>query len=119
MSAASGTETVSSAASAPARMAYIYPVQPNWAQIQFSHEVHINHVTLVGLRDTGSNMTSVSRHLVLPEQVIPQKKYMASSYDSKPLPKDVAKVYAGYREFVGDLYILVHDESKLIALFRS
>lgn len=45
------------------------------------------------LRDTGSEMTSVARQLVLLGQVISHQQYRMSSYDSKPVFKDIAKLH--------------------------
>lgn len=107
--ASGGTETVTSQTSAPVKMSYIHPDQLKWSQMEFSHEIRINRMDLVGLRDTGSDMTSVARHLLLPGQVISHHQYRVRSCDSVPVFKDIAKVHVEYRKFVGDMHVLVHS----------
>lgn len=47
------------------------PATVNWANLQFTAPIAINHITAQSYRDTGSDVMHVSKRLVLPPLVGP------------------------------------------------
>lgn len=93
----------------PATVSFIDPQQINWAQMEFSHELRINFVQVSALRDTGSDISSVQRKLVLPNQFLQGSTLTVTPYSSQPIEKELANVHVDYRYYVGALTVLVHD----------
>ncbi|XP_054829456.1 uncharacterized protein LOC129325660 [Eublepharis macularius] len=106
------TASVSAAApsaSQPVAMSFIDPQQINWAQMEFSHELRINFVQVSGLRDSGSDVSSVQRQLVQPDQFLQGKTLTVTPYSSQPIQKELANVHVEYKFYNGSLTVLVHD----------
>lgn len=107
---------MTSQASVSVKMSYIHPDQIKWFQMEFLHEIRINRVSLVGLRDNGSDMISDAKHLELPGQVISHQQYRVTSYDSKPVHMDIARVHVEYRGFVGGAHVLIHNSGDQVII---
>ncbi|KAL8194985.1 UNVERIFIED_CONTAM: hypothetical protein K2H54_043619 [Gekko kuhli] len=91
----------------PASVAFINPNQVRWSQMEFSHQLRVNHITVIGYRDTGTDISSVDCSLVKPEQVL-NRKILVSPYASPAIERNLATVYMEYKGFKGDMTVMVH-----------
>uniref|UniRef100_A0A670K1J2 CCHC-type domain-containing protein n=1 Tax=Podarcis muralis TaxID=64176 RepID=A0A670K1J2_PODMU len=80
----------------------------NWAKLEFSAPIEVNKTVVESYRDTGSDITSVSRDLVLPSQM-QAKPLKISPYGVEEIFQPTAIVPLKYKGYSGDHLVIVHD----------
>uniref|UniRef100_A0A670K722 ribonuclease H n=1 Tax=Podarcis muralis TaxID=64176 RepID=A0A670K722_PODMU len=80
----------------------------NWAKLEFSAPIEVNKTVVESYRDSGSDITSVSRDLVLPSQM-QAKPLKISPYGVKEIFQPTAIVPLKYKGYSGDHLVIVHD----------
>ncbi|XP_053258490.1 centromere protein U isoform X2 [Podarcis raffonei] len=80
----------------------------NWANLKFTAPIEINGIAVNSFRDTGSDITSVSRDLVLPIQMQPDPLKI-SPYGVDEIFQPTAIVPVSYKGYTGNQLVIVHD----------
>nr|XP_028600031.1 centromere protein U isoform X2 [Podarcis muralis] len=80
----------------------------NWANLKFTAPIEINGIAVNSFRDTGSDITSVSRDLVLPRQMQPDPLKI-SPYGIDEIFQPTAIVLVSYKGYTGNQLVIVHD----------
>uniref|UniRef100_A0A670IUR3 Gypsy retrotransposon integrase-like protein 1 n=1 Tax=Podarcis muralis TaxID=64176 RepID=A0A670IUR3_PODMU len=80
----------------------------NWAKLEFSAPIEVNKTVVESYRDSGSDITSVSRDLVLPGQM-QAKPLKISPYGVEEIFQPTAIVPLKYKGYSGDHLVIVHD----------
>ncbi|CAI5778125.1 centromere protein U isoform X1 [Podarcis lilfordi] len=79
-----------------------------WAISKFTAPIEVNGIAVNSFRDTGSDITSVSRDLVMPIQM-QDKPMKISPYGVKEIFQPTAIIPISYMGFQGKMLVIVHD----------
>lgn len=80
----------------------------NWANLEFTAPITINRNVVNSFWDTGSDIMSVSRDLVLPQQIQPDLLKI-SPYGVDAIFPPTAIVLVSYKGYTGNQLVIVHD----------
>ncbi|XP_061481311.1 long-chain fatty acid transport protein 6 isoform X1 [Rhineura floridana] len=92
------------------------PLSPEckeWVQTQFSEPIYVNCVQVMGRVDLGAEITSIAKHLVKPEQYVPDLQVTVTAYGPKTVQARVAELVLSYKNWTGRHRVLVHSTNSL------